>query len=356
MIGKKCRIASSRFRVSVAAALFAMSAALLVSSVRAGDDAERKKHEDEIISKILQDWKARSRSVDTLILEANGTELHPKGLYNNDPSLPQGFKGTFPKEDYAGLAKEVFVIDYRQGLLRNETLLPLPNLSVNPPVMDQSDTVFVYDGKKVALWVRGLDPKNPSGHVNWYRPTGVGSRMWFNIRYDPIAWGFGNVAPEGIGRNKIERLRPSLKKSDLTYVGVAECRGRRVHRVRVGIRPTGYTELWVDVERDSIIVRADWYSLRGRKQHRFKFELYYRQADDRWLLKEWSIWVKDGPTTRLTVTRLEINKPMDEFEFSIPMLPGMTISDERGPKAKRYRVDKNGQLIPLVDAKNTDRT
>lgn len=116
----------------------------------------------------------------------------------------------------------------------------------------------------------------------------------------------------------------------------------------------GIDELWVDPERDHVIVRWSRYVdgiLGGLIWARL--DIAYKESDGGWLLDSWTVshYSTSEPnrlvrSERMKVTLLEINPTMEKAQFEINPSPGRIVNIAGDTNA--YRVQEDGSLQEVI--------
>ncbi len=322
----------------------------------------------DTVTRILRDWKQRSASIKTLHVEASGTQKYRKGAFDQDDDLPRGFTGTFPAEDCEQPVSSKWWIDFERGYYRLEYRDTVPNLAKSPPAFEPYAMDVLYDGKRVYLVQMATGENDKGPWVRIFTPSEAQTRVPRDGSFSmPLLT--GNVAPMGLFDTRVDKLRPSLAPRNLTDAGEATVRGRSVRRIELVKRPPppngdivqgSYTELLVDMERSSLILRANFRERVRRDQWDgtgkpprprvvFSLDFQYEQRDGQWRPVGWTSRFNafpSEPTKTVRVDKWIVNQPIASDTFQPHFPPGTVITDLTGIKKRTYRVDAKGEWVP----------
>ncbi len=317
------------------------------------------------LGRALRDWKRRSRSIKTLIAEGSGKLHYLKGACDVSDSV-SGFKGPFPDRDCVKPISRKWWIDFERGFYRHEYQMVTPDFTQDRPTFSAYHQTLMFDGKFVYL--TGVKTEGEVKYPWVVIRTAEVAEPLRTTGYEPIAWVTGNIAPLGVAANKIDDLRPLLARPNLTDAGDTIFRERRVRRIELAKRPPtarlaqrGYAEFYVDLERASLILRANhrdsiprdkWNGKGKRPQPRvvFWFDFDYERRGDDWVLSGWSMQSQDPrliPKETYRVKQWTVNPPIDLKMFKPRYRPGTRVTDATNPDDIRYyRIDENGNRVP----------
>lgn len=97
-----------------------------------------------------------------------------------------------------------------------------------------------------------------------------------------------------------------------------------------------FDDFWVDVLRDSAIVRQDHY-LGGHL--RSSYDIEYDRSDNGWLPTRWQLTMSDGKNIRALRkahnVRVEMSGSFDDVDFHMEPAPGMFFQDARTDRTYR---------------------
>ncbi len=325
-----------------AVAMLAMLGVLTAGRNLAADEGDSAVDGAKMIEKIVADWKKRSRSIDSLTLIAEGTAFYKKGAFDRD--RPEDYAGHYPAEDTVFDIRLEAYCDFKRSRIRFVKSYPVP-VVVRPPMYFRfpRPTVNLYNGEKYFKWDEPL--RNPDGTSELILITPKRSvRLMMGLEYDPIAFTTGNIPTNGVASSEPDRLRTTLSADRFRYLGTAFHDGRTVHRLGYYYRPKTHSELWVDVDRGSVVVRS---SFVVEEQDIAVSTFDYEYDGDRWMIAEWSGHFEPGtPTIRFRVKKREINGGLPEQLFRPPSEPGIRVLDRSVEPMRWYRIDDNGKIVP----------
>lgn len=337
---------------------------LLVLSVSAGQVvAQAPPARDPRLDKVLADWQRRQERVKTVRYRVEGQHIFPRGAFS--ASAGGAVK---PPQDIACDVKRTLLLDFATNRHRIEE--DQPQYFVATERFESYSRLFTFDGAMVMQkFLPPLaDKSQPPADINVL--VGNTRRLNIDSHHWPLFAGHGVVVTDGTAVIVPGKLRPQGDTSEWLVHGNGVVAQRPCLVIRSQARrmsSVDFEEFWVDVERDSALVRQVHYS-NGKPA--MEFNVQYQQTAAGWLAEQWRMVLSDaqaGKTIfeeRMAVTELEIDPVVVDSDFRVPIEPGMLI-DKRlvtaeGPAASDasqnyFRVATNGRWEEVTFATGGER-
>lgn len=343
---------------------FAILTALLVLGAGQSPAEER----DPQLEKIFAAWQERQHWFDAVEFHVTGRHLVPRGSYTD--SLPPSMSGLKPgelrpKTDIVREIRIALILDMKKGRHRRETLEQKFQLNTGDlrPFMAKD----VFNG----VVMKCLIPKdsNVKGlNINVTQPelTIVSGNMQngvFTQNYFPMFFAIGRVHTimDPILPGK---LRNTPKKTYLSVHGIGVYDNRACVILRTnpfGMEITSFQEYWVDVARESAIVRFLSYNDNSPES---EINIQYKVRQDHWLPQSWrwtvfskgkTLYEEDAIVTEITPNPV-LNAGTFDLESKVGMLVESRIDHETRNPAEIpksdisvYRITTDGETTPVPD-------
>jgi len=262
--------------------LFHRSAAAVLAAILAGTGAAQTPPKESpdanaLLQKIVKDWQKRQQGTKNLLYRTLGKTTFPKGRFTGDADLPLAARDEIiPKEDFVSEVKYTWLIDLENNRIRKES--SNFGFSYRKQAFFPVFEVEVFDGQAHKV----LSPKQPG--------VDYGSIIWPEFLIQRKDYSFLSTADYPVflahgvsllaGRNSLSKLRVPVNSSDYYYHGRGEIEGRQCVVLRTPLRVRCFDELWVDLERDSAVLR--WVNICS--QHTAsRAEFWYQNTQSTWL-------------------------------------------------------------------------
>jgi hypothetical protein len=302
--------------------------------------------DDRVVRQILAAWEARQQAVDRIQYVASGETTIMKGAYSDILSEFSEFApGTeMPEHDYTYPVEIGLLIDFENGRVR----LDMDRASADFERLGfyRHVTSLLHDGKNLQLF--SPNSQNPRSHKGEYKGQSYhvdlvlhGSnydRPFFETQHLPLLFGHGLTS----AIDPRDGLKMSMRGGQWRAIGHAEAAGRRMVVLRsVPIGHTSiYNEYWVDVERDSAIVR---WTVSSDDVPASITEIAYEARNSLWLPSEWVYRGYVGGNLdrvdRITRVLVTLEPAVSRSDFSITPSSGMVVHDR-----------SNGDQLLVVDS------
>jgi hypothetical protein len=311
---------------------------------------------NEVVDRIFQDWAERRNYTDTVRYSIEGETTFVRGFANVSASKDGAFSGrVVPNEDARFPVSLRLTFDFASNRVRKEIARHVWAPSIES--FNQDHRISVYDGTiqrvKRVFTAEERSEFEAKGEypIDIFLQSKHSRGDLFEPEEFPLFAAHG-VIPVGKAF-RADNLRPPLDRSMLHIHGTAVYRSRPVSVLRtggVGAEPGSFRELWVDVDRDSAIVRFISY-IDGKAGSRFDAE--YKSITSLWLPSEWTYTrVLAGATldaTTLRVKEVDLKPQLSSDEFVVPIESGMVVYDPI--KRDRYiSGGPSGQDLPFKEA------
>jgi hypothetical protein len=307
------------------------------------------------LEKILTAWESSRSRIRTVNYEITGTVMVPKGRHNSNLALDSGPRdGDYPSVDYRYVKTANLHVDFENNRFRKEIREEvfhgnignfLPHYCINTfdgrtfksfsPREDNTNDVFTPSISQPDIIIGGSDLTKHNG-------------PFFHWDEYPVffAHGIFNTSPD-----PRRSLRATIEMKQLRVHGYAtQDDGRRVVLRTTADRHGEFDEIWVDLERSSVITR--WVNFRPDRVAA-RTDINYQQTAGEWIPSSWTMtyyekkdWI--DATYNHRVVNCLINTPIDtsELELERKQKPGMVIRDN-GKSRGLYYVESDGTLSPL---------
>ncbi len=347
--------------------LLTMASLAILLPVRAKGGEE----DDPRLVKIFADWRKRRESVRGIQCSVQGERVFPRGSFVDDFGVP--VKPESPPRDVILPMSWSLHLDFPT----NRHRLEVEERDYDRRTGSSKRKVWInfFDGSALQ-WrepqeaadkgAGGAALQKPDGGVY----TGNLKGAAFQQRFWPVFLASGVVMLPG-ELIYPGQLTPPMDSSACSVHGQAVREGRPCTVVR-GFNKSAeiaYQEYWVDVDRDSSVVR---FLIGSKGRPAWDMDVQYEKSKSGWLPKSWTITVFEEKSRvnqleRFRVKRIEVNQPMNETEFQFPVQPGILLRKtdmgevDNGipvPVIKDshfYRADENGDLTEVVIDNGTER-
>ncbi|MGC1276228.1 MAG: hypothetical protein WBC44_21195 [Planctomycetaceae bacterium] len=266
--------------------ILAASASLLTSGLIAADDA--------VLDQVARDWTKRQQIADAVRYEVVGTEMRPRGVFNN-LKLEAGVTDPdedLPSEDRFSSYNILLTVyfDKDKNWMRVERERDILN---HGPEFITEYIIDVSNGEEFQRYIP-LD-RNPriaelkqAGKRMQFELTAMNSTSAYIVLREyterPLYWAHGLIPMPG----PMDQLRRPVDLTGWQVAGGAVHEGRECVILRTPTRFDGalYSELWVDLFRNSAIVRfADV----REGEETLMFLVAYQQTPHGWLPESWTV-------------------------------------------------------------------
>jgi hypothetical protein len=312
--------------------------------------------DDEILARIKGDFDARYARFGRVRYEIEGSSTATKGTV----SALMGYKDPMPAQDVSWPERRLYVADFASARFRKEERGYV--FALEKGVLTNVGQFNVFDGKRHATFdprelntspVRKPGPMQPDVYLENRKEA------WsvFGCPDYPILFAHGIVPPTS-GKVDLLALRDDACWRWITQTGTGEIGGRNcviLHYRNPNDLGRVYNEYWVDLERESAVVR--WTSYSSGIGARPTLEIQYRQTEHGWLPERWLMIVgADSAEHRfideLRVVAFDPEPIVDSKTFSTQPEPGMIVRTfspgPRGiPHPSTFRAGADGALIPI---------
>ncbi len=324
---------------------------------------------EDPLPKILQGWQKRRERAAVVRYELAGTRTWPKGLFNPNPGDPEAKDDKDnPDHDVTGTLNRTVLLD----LARNRFRIEFDDQGYNNLSRSLYRIHCIEMGDGSALRVRILENtdspirgNSARHHVDFWTARGDPQLMppgIFHTDYHPLFYAAG-IVPTGEVWVRPTALVPTNDPKAFTFAGAVNVGGRLCARVRATWETKLHSmhmekEFWVDVERDSAIVKAISYG-HGTQG---TTEIEYQQTPGGWLPSAWTREARrqrkpTQPTDKIKVKFVSVFPPVTDQDFTFEPTSGMYVQDQQyflNPKdgqltssSKYYRLEADGRRTEL---------
>lgn len=205
---------------------------------------------------------------------------------------------------------------------------PIFHLGQNKYVPRQEKTA--YNGNET----RSIKSRPDSDTVQGTIWEGKHETFFDLVRYVPLHWWIG-----GIWHDR-QAVASPFTLADYP---------RNSHDPIALIKKSGGLEIWVDPSRDYIVTRI--VNDRPVAKRHVEIDVSYQPHDDvGWVIDRWHVVLTSGGGKEVTTCQLsdvKVNQTIDPTVFEIDFPRGATVIDARQEGEPIYRVDDDGELVPL---------
>ncbi len=305
---------------------------------------------DPRLAKVLADWQKRQNAFRSVRYEARGDHKVLKGAYNALPHhrivLGQRRDESMPAQDYVGSASLRLFLDFEKG--RHRSKIQGSNYHLNTGMFYPWEKEDTFDGSVAeGAMPRQKNPIHGSKQPEFRVVSGNMKFQEFRTDFFPIFFGHGRIYTvfEPILPGKL-RNKPD---PDYLYVhgtGVQDkrtCLVVRTQTLRSGT--TSFDEYWVDVERESAILRYVSYS--GNKPSR-DITIHYRKSSAGWLPERWRLQIFGGGSLLYSddmhVEKVDLDPAIDDGDFKMEIKPGMIVEEREDLPTKHPLVNPESKI------------
>jgi hypothetical protein len=291
------------------------------------------------LQKVLADWQKRQHQTETVEYHVRGEHKVPRGAYDFMPSFIGGksINQTNPLQELVGKVGFTVLLDFVKG--RHHRKIEDRMYNISSGNLDREVREDVFDGSKMKC----LIPREDNQQIGAKIPeltivSGDMKNGAFRSDFYPIFFGHGRIstAMEQIVPGRL-RNKPDPEKLYIHGTGVHDgrvCLVLRTHAIKM--HTTSFDEFWVDVPRDSAILRYVSYS--GGKPLG-DITVHYRKTSDGWLPENWRInSYVNGHLLYFRIIRVEsfqFDVPVNDVFFEMHIKPGMIV-EERADHATKH--------------------
>lgn len=312
----------------------------------AQDDAEHQ----AVLDRIFADWERRREAMDAVEYRLKGTEMFPRGSYTDDVKsvgmLPPDTQ-QFPPEDRTFELQQRFVFDFAGNRMRVERrgitffldeAVFYPSFSINLCDSENLQCITPHEENTSPQHT----PQQYQTEFRYVKPSRFG--MYFmDPVYEPFFLAHGrpplfhvNPPPE-TSRTGFQRFTRPIERDIFRWHADAAIDGRHCTVLRTINRPRdsgeNYYEYWVDLERDSAVLRYVFNTGTLVRQ----FDVEHQETPHGWLPARlrWTVsWELEGETRLdryydVAVTEIIADPPLTDVMFHATPEPGMVVSDDR---------------------------
>lgn len=285
---------------------------------------------DPQLQKILDDWKKRQSGMDSVRYEVTGHHTTLKGT-RRMPGQPRG--QLFPEQDVTCEIRWKVLFDFRTGRYRREVREDLYDFTLKKT--SPTLRLDVFNGSVIKAGApreqnEAVFSRQPDKHIDFVVIDGNMQGAPFAVEFMPLFFGHGIIRVTG---NEVVpgKLRTQVDANHLHVHGEAIHDGRPCLVLRtqtLSLTNTSVDEFWVDLARDSAIIRYVTYA----GKHPFlDIHLKYDQVSGRSLPQQWTLTHYRGTAPsliyRMRVTKLEVNPPASAEDFEIEAKPSSRIEE-----------------------------
>lgn len=292
------------------------------------------------LKRAIADWQRRLLGITTIIYEAEGTVLIPKGATSEEiKSELEDFKqlnpawanGDFPPDDYRYQALVKYEMNLERTLIRKENGRQTcdPRKRTFVPRLE----ISLCNGQDIEKYLPRAKNSLSKHDIELQKLTPNYAGLFLESRDRPILIGTGILGKRGEGFSQKVGMREPLEENALRVHG----RGDRAGKPHVVLRTTspggtrGFDEYWIDPSQDSAITAWTHFDDEGLVTKASEIE--YQQAAGFWLPKKWT-WtsLSDGRITtseKFEMKTLAVNVPLSEDRFQVAITPEMNVFDFR---------------------------
>lgn len=290
---------------------------------------------DELLRRVGADWAKRRKAVSRAKYVADGTVLFKRGCFNNIADNDRGAVGggDFPPEDQTFAAHCTLFLDIDHGKARKEW--SDYSFFVEEGKITKSELANVFDGTVMRQRhldrLQGIDLLIPKPDLFRY--------FFFDYNDYAILCAHGIVP--GVGNMAVESMStpPGTGKYAVHSNLVSDGRPLAVLRTSPVKGDIGnFAELWVDVERQSAVVRWATYD-NGMVVS--SLDIGYGEGERGWWPKKWQLThfrfgeTKVGSVYRFRIADFDADPVIGPELFNEEPKPGMVVRD----RGVVYRVD-----------------
>jgi hypothetical protein len=305
------------------------------------------------LNKIIKDWQRRREALHSVRYVLAGSTFAARGAYNSSPDVPRQGQD-YPKNGETHDVTKTILLDFDKNRIRKETRGMI--FYTNEGRFIPFSTIEVFDGKSFRVYRprdgNYLRPALAPEHQEEISKQTDHYASWIlNLADRPIFHAHGIVSClESPIEPRQLRVSPALPAFISHRRGVVA--GRRCSVFSVALakdNPGTLMEHWVDLDRDSSIVRSIGFV---ENEPFAQLDVEHQKTPNGWLPAGWTItWFsrsKKQPKTIETSETLQvkasvINATLSDSEFELPQKAGMIIRDVE--KSRFYRVGEDGQSL-----------
>lgn len=317
---------------------------------------------DQQLEKIAADWANRQKRVQRIRYRVSGEVLLPRKNVTDDNGKPLSLPG---EQTIKAPFRWTYLLDFRTNRHRLEIEEHLFYVPGNK--LFRQSRVLTFDGE--SAWASVNQDQDSPREAN-DADIGISSGDLQNYRIEPDLfppfYGQGIIPYAGGGRLYPGHLRFETDTESLTVQGQTVLEGRPCLVLRTPASQgtnTTFDELWVDLARDSALVR---HSRFADNVPRTDLVITYRETPYGWLPDHWEQTLRAGTKVleikRARVDSLEVDPAVSDSDFRIEEKPGMLVitgvnpaSDPRSMEppseptnVHRFRIDENGRRREVV--------
>jgi hypothetical protein len=321
---------------------------------------------DSQLGQIAADWAKRQERIQRVRYRIEGEVLMPRANLTDAQNRPLNLPG---EPSIKAPFRWIYLIDFSTSRCRIQEDATLFNVTENRLIC--SGSLRSFDG--TSTW-GSRSPKSELPRKPTDPDLAIQSGDFRYARYDPgtfpMFYGHGIVPYAGSDRIYTGHLsfKPSMQGLYVHRQVVQEGRSYLVLRTgKRNVAAGSYDEVWVDLERESAVVR---HARMSGDAPLVDVWIWYRKTDHGWLTDRWEQtigWKKIQETKRARVEALDVDPAVTDADFRLEEKPGMLIKtcvqppgDPNGipPEANDvhyYRIDKKGKRREVVFEKGAEQ-
>ncbi len=338
---------------------------LLLAGSLALAAAVRAQAPDQRISRVLADWKRRQQAVQTIRYTLTGQVLHTKGSMRD----MSRWKPTDPPKPPRDVTEQIdyrLLLDFAGQRLRwdgQEERYLADRDKVFPRVFtsvyDRTDSMTAWPRADNAGSYVYEDPLWPDVSVHRRPDQGYMVINGLGLFVGPLLLGHGLV--RGLAARAGFRQEFDAEGFYVHGEGVQaarRCLVLRSHPLDLPDKRPTFDEFWVDVERDSAVLRQVSWSTGVLTTDE---KIAYRATPHGWLVSDWKSthFSPEGRTLyvrRMRATEVVPEAAVEDADFCVAIEPGMIVREftpiegtSVGATRKDYRVQPDGGWNEIVN-------
>jgi hypothetical protein len=285
------------------------------------------------LKRILADWQSRKNRTRTSRYVMAGEKLTPKGSFNDWP-IPGSKESDVPMVDHAAPIELTLLLDSTGKRIRKERREQI--FYFDRAVFIPRYAVQVFDGESTKIYMPRKDNENEN-YKRGFRDPDLGIvRNRAEVPLDPFDYPVffaQGIVPTWKSGLHADHLHATPASSDLQVHGAGTLNGRSCIIVRSSPSKDElkmFDEFWIDLPRESAVVRADRYV---RAQLSYRIDTRYHKTDYGWLPASWTVTEFDMRhsdkfwlSATLQVKEVEIDGQFSPGLFDFELKPGMVVT------------------------------
>lgn len=319
---------------------------------------------DDVVAKVKEAWQRRATAIQRVRYHMSGTAMYMPGsltppghheIPEDDPA-PLGY----PEVESSFPIRLDWTLDLSENRLRREThekIFNNPAKQFRPLVQIQ-----VFNGRESKSWyprsenTSGIHAPHPEEADVWIRPTND-TLGYANVNDTPVffAHGLFDLKPGSLRSADVGSLSHlsvvgEVQTADGTQSVVSK---RTAQDSGDGSAAEKEERYWVDLNKAGAITR--WELLVSSLVYA-RINIRWKQHGPHWLPERWECesfsealagTTKLRSSCRMTVDRVEVDPPLVQDEFEIPLKRGMIVQHQ--VDNSRFRVAADGKTLEPWD-------